>query len=96
MGGRWRGVKRALSIQRTTNYGLEYIRYQAAKTWNSLPDSMRTITSFKDYKSVKKKMNFSSSYNHCISSTVNYYLTALCKVQMTPKTSTNITRHVRM
>lgn len=55
MGGRWRGVKRALSIQRTTNYGLEYIRYPAAEIWSSLPDRMRTITSFKDFKTVIKK-----------------------------------------
>ena len=43
-----------------TNYGLEYIQYQAAKMWNSLPDSMRTMTSFKDFKTAikKKKMNF--------------------------------------
>ena len=43
-----------------TNYRLEYIQYQAAKMWNSLPDSMRTMTSFKDFKTAikKKKMNF--------------------------------------
>ena len=35
-------------------------RYQAAKMWNSLPDSMRTMTSFKDCKTAikKKKMDF--------------------------------------
>lgn len=37
-------------------------------------------------------MNFSSSYNCCISSSFNYYPTTLRRVQMTPKTSTNITR----
>ena len=47
-----------LPIPRTTTYGLEYIRYQAAKIWNSLPDSIRTITSFKDFKTAIKKMNF--------------------------------------
>ena len=47
-----------LPIPRTTNYGLECIRYQAAKIWNSLPDSMRTMTSFKDFKKAIKKTNF--------------------------------------
>ena len=49
-----------LPIPRTTNYGLECIRYQAAKMWNSLPDSRRTMTPFKDFKTAtkKKKMNF--------------------------------------
>ena len=45
-------------IPRTTNYGLECIRYQAAKIWNSLSDSMRTMTSFKDFKKAIKEMNF--------------------------------------
>jgi len=48
----------ALPIPRTTSYGLECIRYQTAKIWNSLPGSMRTITSLKDFKTVIKKMNF--------------------------------------
>ena len=47
-----------LPIPRTTNYGLESIRYQAAKIWNSLPDSMRAMTSFKDFKKAIKEMNF--------------------------------------
>ena len=47
-----------LPIPRTTNYGLECIRYQAAKIWNSLPDSMRTITSFKDFKTAIKLIVF--------------------------------------
>ena len=47
-----------LPIPRTTNYGLECIRYQAAKIWNSLPDSMRIMTSFKDFKKAIKEMNF--------------------------------------
>lgn len=47
-----------LPIPRTTNYGLECIRYQAAKIWNSLSDSMRTMTSFKDFKKAIKEMNF--------------------------------------
>ena len=46
-----------LPIPRTTNYGLECIRYQAAQIWNSLPDSMRTMTSFKDFKKATKEMN---------------------------------------
>ena len=45
---------------RTTNYGLECIRNQAAKIWNSLPDNMNTITFFKDFKTVIKKMKFFS------------------------------------
>ena len=44
-----------LPIPRTTTYGLECIRYEAAKIWNSLPDSIRTITSFKDFKTAIKK-----------------------------------------
>ena len=28
------------------------------KIWNSLPDSMRTMTSFKDFKKAIKEMNF--------------------------------------
>ena len=48
----------SLPIPRTTNYGLECIRYQAAKIWNSLPDSMRTITSFKEFKTAMKEMKF--------------------------------------
>ena len=47
-----------LPIPRTTNYGLDCIRYQAAKIWNSLPDSMRTMTLFKDFKKAIKEMNF--------------------------------------
>ena len=47
-----------LPIPRTTNYGLECNRYQAAKVWNSLPDSMRTMTSFKDFKKAIKETNF--------------------------------------
>ena len=47
-----------LPIPRTTNYGLECIGYQAAKIWNSLPDSMRTMTSFKDFKKAVKKRAF--------------------------------------
>ena len=39
-----------LPIPRTTNYGLECIRYQAAK--------MRTMTSFKDFKKAIKETNF--------------------------------------
>ena len=42
----------------TTNYGLESIRYQAAKIWNSLPDRSRLITVFKDFKTVIQTMNF--------------------------------------
>ena len=49
-----------LPIPRTTNYGLECIGYQAAKIWNSLPDSMRTMTSFKDFKKAVKKRTFKS------------------------------------
>jgi len=41
-----------------TSYGHECIWYQAATIWNSLPDSMRTITSFENFKTVKKKMKF--------------------------------------
>ena len=47
-----------LPIPRTTNYRLECIRYQATKIWNSLPDSMRTMTSFKDFKKAIKELNF--------------------------------------
>ena len=47
-----------LPVPRTTNYGLECIRYQAAQIWNSLPDSMRTMTSFKYFKKAIKEMNF--------------------------------------
>ena len=47
-----------LPIPRTTNYGLECIQYQAAKIWNSLPDSMRTMTSFKDFEKAIKEINF--------------------------------------
>ena len=47
-----------LPIPSTTNYGLECIRYQAAKIWNSLSDSMRTMTSFKDFKKAIKETNF--------------------------------------
>ena len=39
-----------LPILRTTNYGLECTRYQAAKIWNSLPDRMRRIISLKEFK----------------------------------------------
>ena len=49
-----------LPIPRTTNYGLECIVYQAAKIWNSLPDSMRTMTSFEDFKKAVKKRTFKS------------------------------------
>ena len=47
-----------LPIPRTTNYGLECIQYQAAKIWNLLPDSLRTMTSFKDFKKAIKEINF--------------------------------------
>ena len=47
-----------LPLPRTTTYGLECIRYQAAKIWNSLPDSMKTMTSLKDFKKAIKEMNF--------------------------------------
>ena len=46
-----------LTLPITINYGLECIRYQAAKIWNSLPDSMRTITSLKDFKTASYKEN---------------------------------------
>ena len=48
----------ALPLPRTTNYGLECIGYQAAKIWNLLPDSIRTMTSFKDFKKAVKKRTF--------------------------------------
>ena len=47
-----------LPIPRATNYGLECVPYQAAKIWNSLPDNIRTMTSFKDFKKAIKEMNF--------------------------------------
>ena len=46
----------ALPIPKTINYGLEYI--QAANIWNLLPDSVREMTSLKDFKIAIKKMNF--------------------------------------
>ena len=40
---------------RTTSYGLESIKYEAVKYWNSLSDSIRTTTSLKDFKKAIKK-----------------------------------------
>ena len=40
---------------RTTSYGLESIKYEAAKHWNSLSDSIRTTTSLKEFKRAIKK-----------------------------------------
>ena len=34
---------------RTTSYGLESIKYEAAKKWNLLRDDMRVITSLNDF-----------------------------------------------
>ena len=35
---------------KTTTYGLKSWRYLAAKLWNSLPDNLRTIKDFRDFK----------------------------------------------
>ena len=40
---------------RTTCYGLESIKYEAVKYWNSLSDSIRATTSLKDFKKAIKK-----------------------------------------
>ena len=34
----------------TTTYGLSSFQYFAAKTWNSLPESIRTESSFNEFK----------------------------------------------
>ena len=34
----------------TTTYGLNSFQYFAAKTWNSLPESIRTESSFNEFK----------------------------------------------
>ena len=47
-----------LPIPRTTYCGLECIRYQASKIWNSLPDSMREMKSVTGFKIAIKKMNW--------------------------------------
>ena len=43
---------------RTTRYGLDSIRYQAARIWNSLSDSLRVLTSLKEFKNTIKKLEF--------------------------------------
>ena len=40
---------------RITSYGLESIKYEAVKYWNSLSDSIRTTTSLKVFKKAIKK-----------------------------------------
>jgi len=39
---------------RTTSYGLESIKYEAIKFWNSLSDNIRTTMSLKDFKKAIK------------------------------------------
>ena len=46
-----------LPTPRTTNYGLEVIRYQAAKIWFA-PRMYENNNIIKDFKTVFKKMNF--------------------------------------
>ena len=40
----------SLPEPRTTTYGLESIKYEAEKLWNSLTDDMRLTTSIEDFK----------------------------------------------
>ena len=67
-----------LPIPRRSNYGLECIRYQAAKIQNSLPDSMRIMTSIKDVKKAIKETNFQSQFQLLYCSSFNYNLTDFC------------------
>ena len=39
-----------LTEPRTTTYGLESIKYEAAKLWKSLTDDMRLTISIEDFK----------------------------------------------
>ena len=45
----------------TTTYGLKSLRVTSAKLWNSLPDSFRTIRSFKFFKNTSRKLDLSGS-----------------------------------
>ena len=52
-----------LAIQKvsTTSYELKSVRYTAAKAWNSIPDTMRTLTSTKAFKKAVRKLSFTVS-----------------------------------
>ena len=43
----------------TTTYGLKSSRFTAPKLWNSIPDSFRTIRSFKVFKNTIRKLDLS-------------------------------------
>ena len=48
-----------LPMANTTTYGLKSWRFMAPKLWNSIPDSFRTIRSFKVFKNKIRKLDLS-------------------------------------
>ena len=48
----------SLPEPKTTTCGLESIKYEAAKLWNSLKDDMRQIISIDDFKNSLRNLNF--------------------------------------
>ena len=48
-----------LQKDNTTTYGLKSWRFTAPKLWNSIPDSFRTIWSFKVSKNTIRKLDLS-------------------------------------
>ena len=44
-----------LSVAKTTTYGLKSTCYIADKTWNSLPDNLRSVAKFARFRNVVKK-----------------------------------------
>jgi hypothetical protein len=49
----------ALTKPRMTKYGLESIKYLAAKSWNSLTDDFRTIMDINKFKTAVRTLDFS-------------------------------------
>ena len=47
-----------LTKPKTTKYGLESIKYLAAKSWNSLTDDLRTVMDINKFKAAIKTLNF--------------------------------------
>ncbi|KAL9976578.1 hypothetical protein ACROYT_G013899 [Oculina patagonica] len=45
----------------TTTFGLKSARYTAVKVWNSIPDTMRTLTSIKAFKKAVRQLTFNTS-----------------------------------
>ena len=45
----------------TTTYGLQSFRYLATKSWNSLPDSSRSVINFNEFRNLIYSYSFSDN-----------------------------------